>query len=195
MKIRFPLVTILLSITLLNCKPGGRASANTAKNEISSSDKVKISTINLDTLDFLKNCDTLISHSYIGALQGIKHPKDSTGLFCFIPNYAAPKTYEVVLAYKGIENRNLDKYEEMSKAFNQGCGNNFAKFDCFAFVAPMLDPEKQPDLDSPTMEFPLNVQIYKRESNGRWKPVAGRLVNSFGEYSELRFNTIYGISK
>lgn len=147
-----------------------------------------------DSIHFFQNCEDLKAHSSIGALQLIKVSKDSAGLFCFAACYDCKETYEIVFNYKcSVEERNMLGLKGIESAFDSGCSNNFNKFDCYAFVTPMIDPDKQKDVHALNINFPTTVKIYKRIFDDRWELKKKIKVKSIKEYIMLQFKTIYEI--
>ena len=137
-------LTILACILLFGCesKQAKKDNADTSKTPKKEAGMNR----SKDTIAFLDDCKRLAERGYIGGLQGTTHSRDSTGLFGFIPCYDCAVTYEVVLVLKGnFHARKTFEYETLTREFDKGCENNFNKFNCFAFVVPLKDPEKQKD--------------------------------------------------
>ena len=151
---------------------------------------------NIDTFHFINNCSELIANKSIGAIQGTNHGKDSVGYFCIADCYVSKDkgSYEIIFSYKGgIVKRKTLGYDGLSKNYDEGCANNFINFDCFAFVIPMRDPDKQKDEHAMNIDFPNIVKIYRRIENDNWVFLKRVKVNSFEEYSEQQFKIIYGL--
>ncbi|SEN39219.1 hypothetical protein SAMN04488505_11041 [Chitinophaga rupis] len=145
-----------------------------------------------DTTGFLSNCSPFMKSAYVGVLQGTNASRDSIFNLCFAPCYDCPETYEIIFVYKGgVRERKLMDYKIMEDIFRKGCGNHFSEFDCFAFVVPIRDPEKQDDMHALNMDFPLEVKVYSRIEGDKWRKVIARRVNSFEEYGDLQLNVIY----
>lgn len=145
-----------------------------------------------DTTGFLSNCKLLMTRSYEGALQVESAINDSVSYLCFAACYSCKKSYEIIFVYKGeIEIRKSMGYDSLGKIFEKGCYNNFSKFNCFAFMLPMLDPEKQEDIHAMNIDFPVIVRVYKRIENDNWQYIKTKKVKTFEDYTALQFNTIY----
>jgi hypothetical protein len=144
-----------------------------------------------DTSGFFKHCDQLMDGSSVGGLQGTDHSIDSTGSFCFLDNYEN-KSFEIILIVKGgPQKRAALGPEKISKMFHNGCQNTFNDFDCFAFVYPQRDPEKQEDMHDMNIDFPVVVKAYKRIDNDNWKYIKTVKAKTFEDFSEFQFKTIY----
>lgn len=147
-----------------------------------------------DTTGFLSNCKSFRMHQ--GALQGTNADKDSINYLCFSECYDCPETYKIIFVRKGgVEYRKSVGYKPIWEEFLKSCSNNFSDFDCFAFVLPMRDPEKQEDIHAMNIDFPVTVRAYKRISLDNWQQVKVLKVNTFEEYAALQFATIYGLNK
>jgi hypothetical protein len=165
-------------------------SISSKKNKKTANQQSKIK----DGVSFLGDCEKVILSTYIGTLQGTKHSNDSTGLLCFFPCYEGPNTYESILMPRcGVDGRALLGLSGLEKELHSACSNNFSSFDCFVFVLPLQDPEKQDDIHALNMNFPVSVKIYSRGTNGIWHYIKTARANSFQEYSNLQFNTIYSL--
>jgi hypothetical protein len=149
---------------------------------------------NPDTINFFKDCEKLMKRSWQGGLQGTNRSRDSVGYLCFSACYDCHETYEMIFVYKGgVERRKLLGYDSIRSSFKSGCNNSFKDFDCFVFVIPMKDPEKQDDIHKTRYTFPSKVKIYKLVDSANWKPLEITSVNNFQAYGDLRFKTIYGM--
>ncbi len=147
-----------------------------------------------DTTHFLNNCSELMTNTEVGALMGINRNNDSTGYLCFAECYDCKEAYQIIFVHKGgVSARKRLGYEEISKEFHNGCKNNFESFDCFAFVNPMRDPDKQKDEHAMNIDFPVIVKIYKRTIGDNWKFIERSKAKTFEEYQMVLFKTIYGI--
>jgi hypothetical protein len=191
------LLIIISMFILMGCNPRGNNKRGNVDSQVTKKSDNKVSkkpdTLTVDTTGLLIDCKVLFRKSYIGGLQGTSSTKDSTGYMCFMDCYVCPNTYEIVFAYKeGVKSRKALGYEGLGKYFDAGCDNSFANFDCFAFVLPLVDPEKQKDMHALNMSFPIKVKIYKRIMADNWHLINEVNVNSFEEYGSLQFKTIYG---
>lgn len=185
--------SIIFFILIYSC------SCSSLTEESSSSKKISAfkmdtlqSTIEIDTLGFLEDCKLLMNNAYEGALQGNNAGKDSNNYLCFSACYNCSQSYEIIFVLKGgIAKRKAMGYDLLFKEFQKGCDNKFSEFDCFCFVLPMRDPEKQEDIHAMNIDFPVQVKVYKRTSEDQWKFLEKIRVNSFHEYSLLQLKTIY----
>lgn len=133
-----------------------------------------------------------MNREYVGALQIANTTNDSANYLCFAACYDCPESYEIIFIYTGgIEIRKTVGYDSLSKRFEDGCNNNFSAFDCFAFVLPMRDPEKQEDIHAMNIYFPVIVKVYKRVKIDSWRYIKTVKANNFKEYVTLQFKTIY----
>lgn len=147
-----------------------------------------------DTMHFLNNCSELMANTEVGALMGINRDNDSTGYLCFAECYDCKEAYQIIFVHKGVVSaRKRLGYKEISRVFHNGCNNNFESFDCFAFVNPMRDPDKQKDEHAMNIDFPVIVKIYKRFTGDNWKFIECSKAKTFEEYQMVLFKTIYGI--
>lgn len=160
---------------------------------------VKVDTLEIITKDtaeesFLKDCDKWNEKSS-GRLMGLENkPKDSTSHLCFSAYYDGPETYEIIFTYKGgVEKGKLIGDDSISNDFFKGCKNLFVDFDCFAFVIKMRDPQKQEDMHETNYSFPAYARVYKRLIADKWTLIKRVKVNSYQEYRNLQFNTIYSL--
>jgi len=136
----------------------------------------------------------LKKNSHVGGLQGLpsKISRDSTGFLCFASCFECKETYDIVFAYKGgIPKRIKMGYETLSKIFFNSCDNYYKDFDCFSFVLPITDPEKLEDTHDSPYHFPCTVKVYQRVVDDKWKFLKTLKINTFEQYSKLRFETIY----
>jgi len=145
-----------------------------------------------DTTGFLSNCKLLMMRSYVGALQIATAINDSSSYLGFAACYSCKESYEIIFVYKGgNEIRKSIGYDSLGKIFEKGCYNNFSEFNCFAFVLPMRDPEKQEDIHAMSIDFPVIVRVYKRIESDHWEYIKTKKVETFGDYTALQFKTIY----
>src|SRR5688572_21577822 len=84
------------------------------------------------------------------------------------------------------ENSNL-----LDTELRSGCKNAFENFHAFAFVYPMKDPDKQPDVHALNINFPINIKVFERIIGDKWNFLRTVEVNTLEEYWNLRFKTIY----
>jgi hypothetical protein len=189
---------LIASILLLSCngsKNRNRQLTNTPDSNNSNLSFKKKNTSHFeDSIHFFTNCSELLSNSSIGAFQEPTLNTDSANFICFADCYSCKKQYEVIFLLKGdINNRKQIGYDSLSAEFMKGCDNNFAKFDCFAFVNPSRDPDTQKDPHAINLDFPLITIIYHRITDDNWKLIGKVKVASFKEYQLLQFKIIYGL--
>ncbi|MGN6602614.1 MAG: hypothetical protein ACTHK8_09195 [Ginsengibacter sp.] len=153
--------------------------------------KDSVSDAKADTSGFFENCEQLMDGSSVGNLQGTDHSNDSTGNLCFFDNYEN-QSFEIILLLKGGPAKRADVGpEKISKMFHNGYQNTFNQFDCFAFVFPQRDPDKQQDVHDMNIDFPVVVKAYKRIDNDNWKYIRTVKEKAFEDFSEFQFETIY----
>jgi hypothetical protein len=186
---------IIIAILILSCNQTINKKKDSHPDSTTSTHTPNIGEAKSDTTGLLKNCNLLMDHSIIGSLQVKNASKDSTGFFGFFDNYKEPNTYEIIFVYKGgvQKRKGLAGFDTIRPRFLEGCNNNFMDFDCYAFVLPMRDPEKQDDVDAMNIDFPVMVKAYKRIGNDNWRFVKVLKVKSYDEYTMLQFKTIYGL--
>lgn len=180
---------IIISVFMLSCNP----KRNKSKNSTSAAHKITHKSNDaFDTTGFLNNCRKLAKHRSVGYLQGTNISKDSTGLFGFFDCYDNLHTYEIILVNKGgIKSRNLDSISSIDEKLDKGCDNDFSEFDCYAFVYPMRDPEKQDNMHAMNIAFPAVVKAYSRIKGDNWRFIKYLKANSFKEFSKFQFDVIY----
>jgi hypothetical protein len=145
-----------------------------------------------DTNNFLEDCRKLTKRSWEGSLQGISRSKDSAGYLCFSACYDCQETYEMIFVFKGgVLRRKSIGYDSIWASFRNGCDNKFKDFDCFVFVLPIKDPEKQDDIHKTIYTFPEKIKVYKQMDSIDWRLLYDTSVTDFGAYGNLRFETIY----
>jgi hypothetical protein len=172
----------LLFVCFMSCQ----SSTPQKKSDIKKTDAEGV-----DTVGFFHNCSDLISHSSLGSLQGVKANSDSIKNLYFADCFDCKETFQIIFVHKDSEKRQDKEYDSLSSEFHGGCSVNFKNFNCFAFIYPMRDPDKQKNVHAMNMSFPLIVKVYERISDDNWKFVKRSIVKTFEEFSELRFKTIY----
>lgn len=184
-------LTVIALIVLAGCNQYIDKSGENNSNSPAHENALK-SNVSTDTTGFLGNCKKLLKHRSVGYLQGTTISKDSTGLFGFFDSYDSPLTYEIIFVAKGgIKSRSLDSISSVDEKLDKGCDNNFSDFDCYAFVYPMRDPEKQDDMHAMNIDFPVNVKAYIKVEGDNWRLVKQIKTNSFKEFSKFQFDVIY----
>ena len=145
-------------------------------------------------VSFIKDCGKWNGTSF-GSLQGLdRKRKDSASNLCFAAYYKPTVPYEIIFVYKAsVEERKTHGYPLIPKAFDKGCSNLYADFNCFAFVLKMKDPSLQDDPNFNAYSFPSLVKIYKRITGDEWSFLQQVTVKSYSEYRKLQFSTIYGL--
>jgi len=188
------LIYLLGLIWITSC--GTSTNENGSKSENKKKDSVTFeenSKITFDTTGFLKNCDELISHSSLGNLQGVEAGKDSIMNFYFGECFTCNETYQIIFVHKEFNKRLDEAYNVLSSEFKNGCTNDFKNFNCFAFVYPMRDPDKQKDPHAINFDFPMFIRAYERIDNDNWRFIKSRQVKNYQEYALFKFNSIYHI--
>jgi hypothetical protein len=153
-------------------------------------DKEKATSV--DTFHFLKDCNIMKHQYYVGAIQDTLADRDSAGYIVFFPCYTCKETYEVVFAYKGGKNaRKVLGYNGVEKEYLEGCKDGFKKFENFAFVLPMRNPEKQKDLHAMNIDFPVKVKVYGQIERDNWRYIVQREFKTFNDYAAFQLAVVY----
>lgn len=160
-----------------------------------SSPAEKVNRDRIDTSGFLSDCSKWIDGSYSGYLQGVNSGQDSLGPFCFYESYGGKETFELVFAYKGIAERKDMDGDSLWNRFKNGCKDKYPDFQCFAFVYPMRDPDKQDDMHALNFDLPLRIRAYKRVNADSWQFLKTAKVKTFEAFGAFRFNAIYGLKQ
>jgi len=146
----------------------------------------------VDTSHFLKDCNTMKRQYYVGAIQDTLADRDSAGYIVFFPCYTCKETYEVIFAYKGGKNaRKVLGYDGVEKEYLEGCKDGFKKFESFAFVLPMRNPEKQKDLHAMNIDFPVKVKVYGQIERDNWRYIVQREFKTFNDYAAFQLAVVY----
>ena len=146
----------------------------------------------VDTLQFFKDCTEMKSRYYVGAIQDTLADRDSAGFMVIFPCYSCKETYEIILAYRGGKNvREKLGYDGVEKQYLEGCKDEFKKFECFAFVLPMRDPEKQEDLHAMNIDFPVLVKVYGQTVGNNWHLITKRVIKTFNDYAAMQVALVY----
>jgi hypothetical protein len=186
-----PLITFLLLISI-SC--GSNSKQQSADSVTTKKATINVEHLSVDTTGLLKECKSPDRRYSAGSLQGVEAAKDSIAFMCFMRCYTCANTYKIIFVYKGgVETRKALSHDSLHYAFENGCDNNFTNFDAFAFILPLIDPEKQEDEHGSSMKFPDTVKIYKHINGDNWHFMKKVKVNSFEEYGRLEFNSIYGL--
>jgi len=148
---------------------------------------------NNSKVDFLNPQGCIVRYSH-GALQGTKHSEDSTGYLGFADVFCK-NPYEVIFLYKDLQTRKKMGYNVLSQIFLQKelGKDDYSDFNCFVFVYPHRDPEKQKDVDAMNIDFPVTVLAYKKVGN-TWKFVSKTKAATFEKFSEFQFRVLYNFS-
>jgi|ERR1700694_263941 len=144
-----------------------------------------------DTTGFLSNCQKWIYGSFTGYLQGLEASKDSLGEFGFYECYDCKESFRIIFVQKTKPGADADSV--IRKRFENGCSDQYANFNCFVFVYPMRDPDKQEDVHAMNIDFPVTVKVYERIAGDHWKFLKKVRAKKFRELSILEFKTIYHI--
>jgi len=187
---KFYFIVLIAIISCKNSTSSKHLSSNDSNASNASLEKRELMNSE-DTIGFFSNCQELISHSSLGSLQGVEAGKDSLKNLYFAACYDCKKTFEIVFVHKVAEKRKDQNYNSLSNEFRSGCIDYFKNFNCFAFISPMRDPDKQEDVHAMNIDFPVEVQVYERTSDDVWKFIKKVKAKSFNEYALLQFKSIY----
>jgi hypothetical protein len=182
-------------LTLLSCQNSTSTKGlNSADSSvIDSSKNYKANEPNSsDTTGFLSNCQNWTHGVFQGYLQGLDVEKDSLGTFCFYDCYDCKESFEIIFIHKTKKGPDTDN--SIWKEFENSCKNSYANFNCFVFVYPMRDPDKQKDVHAMNIDFPVGVKVYERIAGDNWNFVRAVETKSFKELSLLKFRTIYHLN-
>jgi len=186
------ITSILLLICFIGCQSPNSDRKNIEKNDdvtnIKSEEMLK--TVS-DTSGFLKDCNNWEGGLFMGYLQGVESGKDSLGPFCYYECYDCKKTFEIIFVYKDFTQRQNVDHDSLFYYFKAGCNDKFKNFQCFAFVYPFKNPDKQKNVHDMNIDFPVSVKIYERITDDEWKFVRLDRVKNFKEFSKLQFNSVY----
>ena len=145
-----------------------------------------------DTYHFFKDCREMKRRYYVGAIQDTLADRDSAGYMVIFPCYCCKETYEIILAYRGGKDiREKLGYDGVAKEYLEGCKDEFKKFECFAFVLPMRDPEKQEDLHAMNIDFPVLVKVYGQTVGNNWHLITKRVIKTFNDYAAMQVALVY----
>lgn len=186
----------IVIIVIVSCNNSG----SVKKTSLDSKDDTAITYVKgikelIDTTDFFSNCDELIHHSTLGSLQGVEASKDFLQRLYFGDCFDYCKeTFQIIFAHKDINKRTDGGYNSITKEFENGCSNYFKNFECFAFVCPMRDPDKQKDIHALNIDFPVVMRIYERVSGDNWSFIKKVVAKTFEEYALIRFKTIHHLN-
>lgn len=145
-----------------------------------------------DTTGFLSNCQNWNSGTSMGYLQGVKSDKDSLGAFSFYECYDCDNTFQIIFIHKN--KRGVDNDNSVWDEFERSCSNKYENFNCFAFVYPMRDPDKQKDVHEMNIDFPVTVKAYERITDDNWRFVKKIEAKTFKELSSFQFLIIYHLN-
>lgn len=183
----------IVLIVIISCK-NSTSSQNESSTDSNTSntifDKEDITNLK-DTIGFFSNCKKWTNGSSMGYLQGVEASKDSLGSFCFYECYDCKETFRIIFVYNDINKRGGVNHDFVWTEFKNGCTNNFLKFQCYAFVYPMRDPDKQSDVHAMNIDFPIEVRVYERTSDDIWKFIKKVKTKNFNDYALLQFKSIY----
>jgi hypothetical protein len=186
-------VSIILGSCNLRSKDGKAQRDDTLIKENNDVNKENKNIVN--TFNFLNDCNKLKKRSWEGSLQGTNKSKDSISYLCFSACYDCQETYELIFVLRGgVERRKHLGYDSIWSTFKNVCNNKFKDFECFVFVIPMKDPEKQDNIHETIYTFPSKIKVYKQVDSDNWRLLCDTLVGDFNAYANLRFKTIYGLN-
>jgi len=145
-----------------------------------------------DTAGFFSNCQHWTYGLFMGNLQGVNASKDSLGAFCFYECYDCKETFRIIFIHKSKSANNTNK--AVWSEFENGCNEKYPNFNCFAFVYPMRDPDKQKDVHAMNIDFPVIVKTYERMADDNWRFIKQVKAETFKELALLQFRTIYHLN-
>ena len=188
---RIHILSLLILISCNNLTSENKASSNKDSNNLGNLAVSEENGMNSkDTAGFFSNCQKWTGSS-MGFLQEVEASKDSLGPFCFYECYDCKETFEIIFVYKDVKKRGQANHDFIWNEYEKGCVNIFSNFECFAFVYPMRDPDKQKDVHAMNIDFPITVRVYERNTGDNWKFLKKIKVKTFKELSLLQFKTIY----
>ena len=120
-----------------------------------------------------------------GIFQNIDRT-DSAGPYVHWKYYSDTLSFELIFYPKNISKK-LVEFSSFERKYGQ---NNYVDFNCFAFVYPMIDPEKDGDYHADNTPYPVTVKAYFRK-NGLWNFVSSREVKNMTELSKYRVDVMY----
>jgi len=185
-------IQTLIILCLVSCQSSTSSQKGADKNHDSVTSVTTPKSLNenlKDTTGFLSDCQKWSSGAYEGYLQGVEASKDSLGDFCFYECYDCKETFQIILVHK--TQRGNDTDNSVWNEFENSCGNQYANFNCFAFVYPMRDPDKQKDVHAMNVDFPVTVRAYERTNGDSWRFLKKVRAKNFHALSLLQFKTIY----
>jgi hypothetical protein len=186
-KMKFFICGILIFFVFAQCINSDNGTTNkTTLITINNSDSLKSNSS--DTSGFISGCQSWTSE-FTGYLQEVEARKDSTGPFCFYECFDCKETYRLIFVHKTDKKGVSD--DAIWNEFNNSCADKFKNFECFAFVYPMKNPDKQKDVHASTIKFPNVVKVYERILDDNWKFLKMQSVESFRELTRLQFNIIH----
>jgi hypothetical protein len=183
------------SISIVSCQEqSSKKEADTVKSDTNTVNNTSQMTANaLDSFNFFQHCENILNHSWLGSLQTVEASEDSLKNIFFASCYDCKETFEIVFFHKETKMRDDQEYQALSKEFHNGCGDYFKNFNCFAFVCPMTDPDKQEDPHAMNIKFPTSVKVYERTMDDKWRFVKQTVTKDFKKFAMLQFKTIYHI--
>lgn len=136
----FNYIQAVIIILLISCQSSTSSQRDADKNHDSVTSVTTSASLNKNlkgTAGFLSNCQKWSNGISEGYLQGVEASKDSLGDFCFYECYDCKETFEIIFIHK--TKRGSDTDNSMWNEFENSCSNQYANFNCFAFVYPMRD--------------------------------------------------------
>ncbi len=189
-------VYFIVIISVIGCKNSTSSQKNSHDSSINKSGIEKAELTHLgDTTGFFSNCEELIHHSALGGLQGVEANPDSLRNLYFGDCFDYCKeTFQIIFVHKDANKRTDEGYDFLTKEFDNGCSDYFKNFECFAFVCPRRDPDKQEDIHALNIDFPVVMRIYERVSEDTWRFIKKVTAKTYEEYALIRFKTIYHLN-
>lgn len=185
-------IPFVIIVVLISCKNSASHQENPSDSDSSNLNIKSAKVGSEDTIGFFSNCQKLVNHSALGSLQGVEASSDSLRSLYFGDCFDyCPETFQIIFVHKDFTMRANENYDSLSREFRNGCSDYFKNFDCFAFVCPRRDPDKQEDIHALNIDFPVAMQIYERLVDDNWKFIEKVTAKTYEEYALIRFKTIY----
>lgn len=123
--------------------------------------------------------------SYWGYLQGVEK-SDSSGPYFMSEYFSDTLSFELFYVPEDLSRRDKISFDSIEVAR----ANDFQGYNCYAFVYPMVDPDKAEDYHADNTPYPVVVYSYYREK-GSWKELDAATANDLTELSQIRMRAIY----
>lgn len=140
--------------------------------------------------DFYRQCSDL--QVWYGKLQ-IRISADSSEIYPMGECYDSGSSYQLLWVLKEslAERKGLDP-DSLTKIHQEDKRNDYQRFNCFAFVIPVIDPDSLSDYHDMNIKFPNRVFIYKRADNS-WQFIRDQNVKDFEEYTRMMFDLVFSL--